>query len=323
MHDHLALTSPADRPPLAAGVESGFGQLPAQARRVAIVANPFSGARRNGVLVEQLAVALKSCELEPQPFVKLDELAAICRSGAAEDYRCIVVAGGDGTLHRVLNERLPLPIAMLPLGNENLFARCFGYRCDPAGIARAIAAGRVRPTDLGSVNGQLFSVVASAGFDGDVVERLARWRNHGHQLRRVTSLKYVVPLAKAAWLYSYPTLEINADGQIAHGALAMVFNLPEYCLRLGLTPDAQCDDGLLDFVVFTRGGRLALASYALSVLLGRHQARSDVIHGRCRRLVITSESVVPVQVDGEAAGGTPLTIEVVPQAARVIVAAGL
>ena len=288
------------------------------ARRVAIVANPYSGARRNGALVKRLVAALESQGLEPHEIRQLDELAAARSPQVARQYRCVVAAGGDGTLHRVLNEQLPLPIALLPLGNENLFARYFGYRRDPEAIAQAIAAGRVRPIDLGSVNGQRFSIVVSAGFDGEVAHRLARWRHRGTHLRRVNSRSYVAPVVGAACSYQYPLVELNADGQIVRGALAMIFNLPAYCLGLQLTPDASCDDGWLDWVVFTRPGRLALADYALSVVLGRHRARGDVLHGRARRLTMTSETVVPVEVDGEAAGHTPVTVEVIPRAASVV-----
>ncbi|HEY5313318.1 MAG TPA: diacylglycerol kinase family protein [Pirellulales bacterium] len=290
-----------------------------QARRVAIVANPFSGARRNHEVVGKLIAALASHQLESHEIRHLDELAAVRSPETAGQYRCVVAAGGDGTLHRVLNERLPLPVAVLPLGNENLFARHFGFDREPEAIAEAIAAGRTRPIDLGSVNGQLFSIVVSAGFDGEVVHRLAEWRSRGHQLRRVNSRAYVAPLLAAACSYQYPTVEVQADDQTVRGALAMVFNLPIYGLRLQFAPDACCDDGWLDWVVFTRPGRLPLVGYALSVLLGRHQARSDVIHGRCRQLTMTSAARVPVEVDGEAAGHTPLTIEAVPRAARVIV----
>jgi YegS/Rv2252/BmrU family lipid kinase len=292
-----------------------------QARRVAIVANPYSGVRRNGEVVGKLVAALKSHKLEPHEVRGFDELAAVRSPETVGQYRCVVAAGGDGTLHRVLNERLPLPVAVLPLGNENLFARHFGFHRDPAAIAQAIAGGRIRPIDLGSVNGQLFSVVVSAGFDGEVVHRLARWRSRGHQLRRVNSRAYLAPLVAAACSYQFPTVEFNADGQAVRGALAMIFNLPTYGLRLQFAPDACCDDGWLDWVVFTRPGRLPLASYALSVVLGRHRARPDVMHGRCRRLTMTSEAVVPVEVDGEAAGHTPLTVEVVPRAAHVVVPA--
>jgi YegS/Rv2252/BmrU family lipid kinase len=318
MNDQAPLINCVDPSAAADGQEGGSATLDSNARRVAIVANPFSGARRNAELVGELVAALESQGLEPQKIERLEELAANFSPEVARQYRCLVAAGGDGTLHRVLNQRLPLPIAVLPLGNENLFARYFGHRCDPPAIARAIAAGQVRPIDLGSVNGQLFSIVVSAGFDGEVAHRLARWRHRGTHLRRVNSRAYVGPIVAAACSYQHPLVELNADGQRVSGALAMIFNLPVYCLGLKLAPDAHCDDGRLDWVVFTRPGRLPLASYALSVVLGRHRARSDVVHGRAWRLTIRADSQVPMEVDGEAAGYTPVTVESIPRAVRVI-----
>jgi YegS/Rv2252/BmrU family lipid kinase len=288
---------------------------------VAIVANPYSGARANRELVESLVAALRARGLEPHVIWSLDELAATLTSkDLTERYRAVVAAGGDGTLHRVINHELRLPIAVLPLGNENLFARQFGFTREPTALVNAIARNATRWIDLGSVNDQRFSIVVSAGFDGEVAHRLANWRSRGTHLRRVRSHSYVIPVLAAAWHYGYPEVTVEADGQMVRGALAMVFNLPAYCLNLQLAPDAICDDGLLDWVVFRRPGRVPLAGYALSVVLRRHRLRGDVLHGRAREISLRSEEPVPMEIDGEAAGQTPVSIAAIPRAVRVVVA---
>jgi diacylglycerol kinase (ATP) len=99
----------------------------------------------------------------------------------------------------------------------------------------------------------------------------------------------------------------------------MVFNLPRYAFRLPLSPNATGDDGLLDWLVFEKPGKLRLARYALSVWLNRHLNRSDVQFGRARKIELSCGDSVPVEIDGEAAGFAPVTIEVVPAALRVIV----
>ena len=185
------------------------------------------------------------------------------------EYRCVVAAGGDGTLNRAINYRLPVPLAVLPLGNENLFARQFGFTTDPALLAGKIARGQTRTIDLGRAGQRLFGVVASAGFDGDVAHRLADWRQGGSHLKRVGSHSYLLPIATTMCFYPFPTVELDADGQRFEGALAMVFNVPRYALGLRLCPDALPDDGYLDWIVFGKPGRMRLAP-----LRGRCRARS-------------------------------------------------
>src|SRR5262249_9784036 len=93
--------------------------------------------------------------------------------------RCVVAAGGDGTVASVINElAADVPLAVMALGNENLFARAFGLPADPLVLARAIVAGRTRRLALGrattSAGPRRFGLMLSAGFDADVIHRMAR-----------------------------------------------------------------------------------------------------------------------------------------------------
>lgn len=287
---------------------------------VVIMANPYSGVRHNRRRVGDLVAALRSEGLEARPLWHPGELAELSADpNFTASYRAVVAAGGDGTLNHVINHETRVPVMMFPLGNENLFARQFGYSSDPAAAATAIAAGRTRTIDLGRAGRQRFSVVATAGFDGDVIHRLAHWRRRATRLKRVRGLTYVRPILASACRYRYPLVELDADGQPFQGALAMIFNLPQYCGNLQLAPAAIGDDGLLDWLLFERPGSFRLAGYALWVLLGRHRDRPDVQHGRARRVRLSCHDPVPLEIDGEAAGFTPAEIQVLPSALRVIV----
>ncbi len=305
-------TSPAShRSPPPAG-----SKLPA---KVIILANPYSGAKKNRQHVAELTHALSAEGLQPQPVWQLDELEALVREpGFTDEFRCAVAAGGDGTLNRTINYRLNVPLAVLPLGNENLFAREFGFTTDSTLLAGKIARGRTRSIDLGRAGDRLFSIVASGGFDGDVAHRLADWRQDKSRLRRVGSHSYVLPIATSFCCYPFPTVELEADGQCVAGSLAMVFNIPQYALRLQLCPDALPDDGWLDWVVFTKPGTVRLAVYAAAVVLGQHRRLSEVRYGRARRIRLRSATSVPLELDGEAAEFTPVEIAVEPSALRIV-----
>jgi diacylglycerol kinase family enzyme len=234
--------------------------------------------------------------------------------------RCVVAAGGDGTVADVINE-LPagIPLAALPAGNENLFARQFGFPVRGERLARAILAGRVRRIDLGRAGGRLFSLMLSVGFDAEVVHRIASWRVSGSSLRRVNRLSYAKPIVDSLRSYSYSPLELEADGVRVRGTHALVFNLPQYGFQLPFAADASGEDGMLDWLVFERPGTIALADYLWSLVRSKHRSRPDVRHGRARHVRITGRGPLPIQVDGEAAGVIPVEIEVVPQALTVVV----
>jgi len=287
---------------------------------VAIVGNPYSGASDNQARIKALAGELQSRGLDVRMIWDLGELReATADPNFARQFRALVAAGGDGTLNCVINSRIPVPLAMFPLGNENLFARQFGHSPDPKAAAAMIAAGKTQAIDLGRAGDRLFSIVASAGFDGEAAHRLAQWRQDAGRLKRVRSLSYLRPIAAAAFRYRYPILDVEVDGRRLQGALAMVFNLPQYANDLPLAYDALGDDGLLDWVVFAKPGSMTLIHYALDVWRGRHRKRADVFYGRAKRVVLSCQQPVPVEIDGEAAGFAPLEIEVVPAAIEVIV----
>jgi diacylglycerol kinase family enzyme len=289
-------------------------------RGVAIVANPYSGAKENLACVDALAVALRQRKLECRVIWQLSELMEVAADpSAAERYRAVVAAGGDGTLNRVINLQNRLPVFMFPLGNENLFSRQFGYCGDPQHAADVIAAGQTQSLDLGRAGDRKFAIVASAGFDGEAAHRLARWRQQTDKLRRVRSVSYAAPILLSALRYRYPLLNIDADGQKVRGTLCMVFNMPQYANKLPLAFDADPHDGLLDWVVFERPGNLPLAGYAFSVWLKRHRRRGDVHFGRAKRIVLGANEPVPLEIDGDAADFAPVVIDVVPAAVRIVV----
>ena len=300
--------------------ETGLGRGNAGRPWVAIAANPYSGHGPTRKRVAALAAALEPHGLEAKVIWDRDERAELLRRpDLADTCRCVVAAGGDGTVADVINEMTaPLPFATLPSGNENLFAREFGFTRDATELARVIAAGRTRRIDLARSGGRLFSLMLSVGFDSAVVHRVVAWRSNGEGLRRVRRLSYAKPIFDVLRSYRYGRVELEADGVRVSGTHAFVFNLPQYGFRLPFAPDARGDDGLLDWLVFERPGFMPMLGYFLSLVRAEHLARSDVHHGRARRVRITAPEPMPVQMDGEAGGMTPVAVEVVRESLLVI-----
>jgi diacylglycerol kinase family enzyme len=161
----------------------------------------------------------------------------------------------------------------------------------------------------------------SAGFDAEVVRRLGEWRAAGAVgLRRVTRASYVAPIAAALCTYRHAPLRLTAEQTRFDGVHCVVANVPGYALDLPLLPAARADDGVLDWVMFERGGLPALATYSWATWRGRHLARPDVRSGRATRLAVDASDPVPVQVDGDPWGTTPVQIEIVPGGLTLVAA---
>ena len=303
----------------------GVSIAPPRGTRVIVVAaNPYRGDRRPRARVEMLVAALEATGAAVRVIWDAAERATLLADpGAMADVRCVVAAGGDGTVAAVINE-LPadVPLAVWPTGNENLFARAFGFDVPPARLARAIGSGARQRMDLGraqtSMGTRRFALMLSAGFDADVIHRIGRLRAGPGEPRRVSRATYVRPLGAAFWTYGHPRVSLTADGAAVESAYCLIANMPDYAMALSLAPGAHPGDGLLDWVAFERGGRAALARYAWAVVCRGHARLSHVRTGRARRLRLTSVEPVPVQLDGEPVGFTPVEVEVVPAALVVV-----
>lgn len=305
-----------------------------QSREVIILANPYSGTGENKSRVEALEAALGQYGIGAHQCWDLDERARLLAAeDVGEQYRCVISAGGDGSMAGVVNdlraggETTRVAIAMLPMGNENLFAKEFGHDKNISDLAVAIDKLETRTIDVGDANGRLFTLMASAGFDSEVVKRVDKWRRETNSsgLKRVNRLSYAPRITSALTGYRYPPITLTANDQTVTGVHAFIFNIGQYGGGLRIGSHADPADGQLDWVVFQRPGLIRLARYGISVLLRRHLKRDDVIYGKASEIELTGEieqggKGIPLQADGDPSGRAPVKISVRPNAMRVVLA---
>lgn len=299
-------------------------------RDVAILANPYSGKGENKAKVQALADALSARGMQTRQVWDLAERAELLSDPqVGETYRCVVSAGGDGSMAGVVNDlgqggdTTRTAIAMLPLGNENLFAKAFGYNNGVEHLADAIDRLDTQAIDVGQANDTLFTLMVSAGFDSEVVHRVDQWRRaaNGSGLRRVNRLSYARPIMAALAGYRYPQVTLTAGRQSVAGAHAFVFNIGQYGGGLPIGSHADPSDGQLDWIVFKKPGLLRLVRYGVSSYRRRHLKNGDIAHGRAAEITLSSEAnAMPGQADGDPCGTVPMRISVMPGAMRVVLA---
>ena len=229
---------------------------------------------------------------------------------------CIVAAGGDGTVDSVINRYSGTPLAILPLGTENLLARFLSVKCCGHFVAEMIAAGRTQSIDLGILGERRFAIMASVGFEADVVHR-----TDSRRTGTVTKFNYLQPIWESLRSYRYPKLRIYVDdaSEPVVARLLIVVDLPAYALGLRIADAARGDDGLLDARLFHKGSAFQMLWYCYKVLRNEHEQLADVTSLRARSIRVECASSVPVQVDGDPAGTTPAEIRVLPKAARFVI----
>ena len=285
---------------------------------VAIQRNPTSGAGRRNQPIRDLIRNLSQLGFKPRLYSRRADLdEAVKDPTRRESLVAVVAAGGDGTVLDLVNRHPNLPICVLPLGTENLLAKAIHVpRCGKT-VAEIIARGNRRRIDLASLNGRHFLIMASIGFDAEVIHQVHKNRSGGH----IKHSSYIGPILNAIKSYQPRTLRITVDDspEVHEGQLAVIANLSSYALNLGVVPTADGTDGVLDSRVFQIGSSVDLLFQILSVLRRTHETSSSVARLRGRRFRIESDTPVPIQVDGDDAGTTPAEITVEPLALEFFV----
>lgn len=290
--------------------------MPAVEPWVAIQRNPTSGtggARRD---LLELVKHLRALNLRPRIFTRRERLAAaLADPDRRAALNCIVAAGGDGTFRDIVNRYPGVRVALFPMGTENLVSRYLKIPRNGARVAKSIAAGKVVTLDLGRCGDRRFAVMASAGFDADVIHR-AHARRSGH----ISRWSYLQPIFESLRMYSHPELRVFLDGAPIHHTcrLGVLVNLPAYALGINMARGARDNDGLFDLRLFQRGGAFQMWRYFLNLLRGTHERLADVKSLTGTKVRWESDIPIPIQVDGDPAGLTPAEFEIIPRAVEVV-----
>lgn len=304
----------ADEPQQDTMLEGGIGD---DRRLVVIQRNPTSGSGRGARDLKLLISELRKAEFRVRLFAnrdRFDEFVSQPKERAA--IRCLVAAGGDGTIGSLANRHAEFPIATLPLGTENLMARHLKIsRCGET-VARLITGGVTRTFDTGMINDQRFLLMASVGIDADVVRRL-----HAERTGNIRHLSYAGPILRSFLNYTFPRLSVHSqDGELlCEGTHVIVTNVPEYGFRMPFCPAADPHDGLLDVRVFKHGGRFSTLRHATRTRLGFSDRSSDVVRFRAAEIEVRSEVTTAAQFDGDPAGTCPARILVAPASMTLVV----
>ena len=287
-----------------------------------VVVNPLSGGGFTAQRRSELEALFREAGVEPAFRLASDPQAA-AQALAKERPPCIVAAGGDGTVSAVASALVgsEVPLAVLPLGTLNHFARDVGLPADLADCVRVAAGGKTTTVDVGEVNGRTFINNASIGLYPAIVRRREK------QQRRLGRGKWHAMLwAMLTVLRSHPflhlTLELDGVPQRRRTAFVFVGN-NEYLMEgftMGLRE--RLDGGVLSVYLSHRRGRIGLLALALRALFGRLQQAQDFEAANVSQLQIESRrhTRLLVATDGEvAAVDMPLNFRVRPRALKVIV----
>ena len=292
-----------------------------------VILNP---AANRGNMHGYRALARQRAEQEGVEYVetRLQGEAKERALQAARENRPVIVVGGDGSVHEVVNGILAsgrsVPLGIVAAGSGNDFAwNTLKLPLDPAKAIERAFSGQTVEVDAGMVNGRYFANSCSIGLDADIAVAADSLKKY--PLMRGQRLYYTATLRQLLFGYGRcPRLRLELDGGAQGGeaverryVLMAVTNGPTYGAGFRINPVADHCDGLFDVCTIDYLPLLRALKLLPIVKKGEHEGLPEITFYRARSLFIESRSPVNVQMDGETTCATSFRIEILPGALLV------
>lgn len=233
----------------------------------------------------------------------------------------LLAAGGDGTVHAVVNAMLEsdtdVPLGILGSGTSNDFATHLGIHGDWEAYVERIAADESRRVDLGMLvgHGQYFVNVVSAGMLTGIAHEVKS--SYKNALGKVAY--YMKGIGEIPRLRSF-AIRITADDVRYEEEifLFVIANSPVVAGMKQIGQDISIDDGMLDLLAVKKTGLPQFMSVAVDLFSGKPVTeRENILHVRAKSFEIYAEEDLHSDVDGECGPLLPLRIRTLPLALSV------
>jgi len=255
----------------------------------------------------------------------------LARQAAEAGYELVIAAGGDGTVHEVVNGLMQVPrarrprLGVVPLGSGNDFAHAVGITAPtPAQALHQVLQGVPRRIDIGRVEDEhgrveFFDNTFGIGFDATVTIR-------SHKLPVVRGfLMYLIAVLQTILLdNAAPRLRFVSDRESweAPKLMLVICNGPREGGGFLVAPEAVMDDGLFHYACIDQVSRPKMFRIVPEVMRGTHGRFDYVRMGTLQRLELHSDRPLAIHLDGEIFAGPGsdvrrLKVELLPQELEV------
>ena len=258
------------------------------------------------------------------------QLGDLARDAADGGAKLLVVVGGDGSVNEVANGiagREDVEIAVIPRGTGWDFSRTYKIPHKLDGAIDVALTGTTRTIDLGRAGYRAwdgrdaesyFANVASAGMSGAIAQRANETTK---ALGGKVSYLWATVAVFAKWQNSELRLTVDGESRVGQMHDVVVANGKTFGGGMIICPDAEPDDGLFDVLTIGDLTKRDLLTTLPKTFWGKHlpHPKAELLRGAV--VTVDADAPLPVELDGEQPGTTPVRFEIVPRALRLRVPA--
>lgn len=305
--------------------------------KICFIVNPASrSGKTRGLIAKLRRYVEKELPKSELRFTEHPNHAIELAAAAAEEgYRRIVAVGGDGTLNEVANGVLGLPskkqpaVGIIANGTGGDFARrlreIYSFPKDFSWLREtrevSIDVGAVAMVDLKDREStRHFLNVADAGISGEVVRRV------NASPKRFGTLEYLVSTLRSVRSFRPPRVTVTRPGPKGRVEkreiellLAVIANGRYFGGGMCIAPEAEVDDGRLDFLIADRLPYTSLLAQLPRVYRHLRFEHPQVEYGEGQSLSLEAKSdEIPLDLDGEFFRVRKAAFSILPRALRIL-----
>ncbi len=299
-----------------------------------IIVNPNAGKGLGERDWDKIESLLKQYQLQYRVRFTQSKGHAIqlTREGIKQGYRNLLAVGGDGTMNEVVNgcfrqkvcPTKELNLSIITVGTGNDWGRMFGI---PNGYREAIRVIREKKTclhDTGVVHyyhgaqrdKRYFINIAGLGFDALVTKRTNSQKERGHSGKAL----YFWNLLSSLLAYSHTQAQIVIDGEkIVNKVFTISLGIGRYSGGgMMQTPHALHDDGLFDITVIKKMRKGEVIRNLKLLYNGKILTHPKVEGYIGKDILIDSDPLIHLEVDGESLGHSPFEFQIIPRSINIV-----
>lgn len=278
-------------------------------RRLLVIGNANAGSNDRLTLNLAMKTLGKGADVELVETAGLDELDEALGGRGDRD---LVVVGGDGSMHavlQVLQRRGELGgggplLGLIPLGTGNDLARALGLPLHPVRAARVVLEGTEVPVEvLVDDEGSVVANAVHIGMGEEAGRIAAPWKEALGKVR-LGILGYAVGGVGALFGWRGRKLEVRADDEVlADGSRRVLQVAVAVGTSVGggtlLAPQADPSDGRAEVVVCFADSPMRRLRYVLRLGHGGHTRLDDVTRTTARSVTVAGRTEFATNADGE------------------------
>lgn len=296
------------------------------------IVNPSADKGRAGRLAEEFRPILDSFgEVEFCATTHPTHGSELASQAGEAGCSLVIAAGGDGTIHEVVNGLMQVPLearprlGIVPLGSGNDFAPMIGITGKPEETLQKVFTGEPRRIDvgkyvLGDGKPEYFNNTFGLGFDATVTIRTLQLIKLRGYLMYLVAVLQTIALNLDATMMHIKTESASWDEETI---MLVVCNGPREGGGFLVAPAADATDGKLNYASVCRISRMMMLRLIPEVMNGTHGRFKQVRLGELQRIDIRAEKPVTIHADGEVICGfgsdvTHVTVEIIPGAVELM-----